>query len=363
MKNKKNKKRKLVIVGLLLVLAVILAAGYYLKSNNTTVEEIIKKKVVAKEKLKILDEDSKTRPFAIMINNLSVARPLHSGLQDAYILYEFMVEGGITRYLALFKDKDTERIGSIRSARDYYIDYALENDAIYVHWGASPQAYSDIRNLKINNIEGGGKYSFRDNNLIVNGSKYSVNSEHTGFSNMKLLKQGLEDKGYRTELEKPLLLKYCVKSIDMKKGENEETANKVDVMFSKTVISNFNYNEETKQYLMSVNDKPHTDYVTKDQYFYKNIITYSVPYSTVDAKNRQDMQNIGEGTGYFISEGYSIPIKWEKKTKSSATKYYLENGDELVVNDGNTYIGIIPKTGSITISWGRYERNSRVCCK
>lgn len=55
-----------------------------------------------------------------MINNISVARPLQSGLQDAYLMYEIIVEGGISRYLALFIDQSTERIGSIRSARHYF---------------------------------------------------------------------------------------------------------------------------------------------------------------------------------------------------------------------------------------------------
>ena len=70
----------------------------------------------------------------------------------SYIIYEMVVEGGITRYLALFKDVNVERIGTIRSSRHYYLDYALENDAIYVHWGWSEFAQRDISTLGINNI-------------------------------------------------------------------------------------------------------------------------------------------------------------------------------------------------------------------
>ena len=68
------------------------------------------------QKLKIVNENSKSRPYAIMINNISVARPLQSGLQDAYIIYEIIVEGGITRYMALYMDQNTARIGTVRSA-------------------------------------------------------------------------------------------------------------------------------------------------------------------------------------------------------------------------------------------------------
>lgn len=350
--NKKIKKKIKIIVGSIVgVLAVGVGAYFYLNSGSEIIENIKPRLPKKEATLNIVDEKSKTRPFAIMINNLGKARPLHSGLQDAYILYEVMVEGGITRYLALFKDQDTERIGSIRSCRHYYLDYVLENDAIYIHWGSSPQGYNDIRTLKINNIEGGGKYFFRDNDLIVDGEKYNVASEHTGFSSMSKLKEGLEAKKYRTELNKPLLLSYSIKSIDNKDVE-KEIANSVDVTFSNVITSNFKYDENKKVYLMEVNSKKHKDYVTKDQYTYKNIIVYKLEYYAFDSTGRQDIKNVGTGAGYFISEGYAYPITWKKESRGDSTKYYYQNGDEIIVNDGNTYIGLVPTSGNIKIENG-----------
>lgn len=104
--------------------------------------------------MKIVDLSSNTRPYAVMINNHPSARQNHAGLQDAYLIYEMIVEGGMTRYMAVFKDKDTAKIGSVRSSRHYFLDYAMENDAMYVHWGWSPQAQSDISTYGINNING-----------------------------------------------------------------------------------------------------------------------------------------------------------------------------------------------------------------
>ena len=83
------------------------------------------------------------RPIAIMIDNHSDAWP-QAGLQKAYMVYEIIAEGGETRLMALFKGVDVDKIGPVRSARHYFIDYAMENDAIYVHFGQSPQAESDI---------------------------------------------------------------------------------------------------------------------------------------------------------------------------------------------------------------------------
>ena len=77
----------------------------------------------------------KQRPYAIMINNIDVSLP-QSGVSQAEMIYEAQVESGITRLMAVFQDVDNiEKIGSIRSARHYYIDFANDNDAIYVHYG------------------------------------------------------------------------------------------------------------------------------------------------------------------------------------------------------------------------------------
>ena len=80
------------------------------QNNNVTEPE--------KPKLKIMDLDSKSRSYAVMINNHSQARAHHAGLQDAYLIYEIIVEGGLTRYMALFIVQETAKIGGIRSGRD-----------------------------------------------------------------------------------------------------------------------------------------------------------------------------------------------------------------------------------------------------
>ena len=89
--------------------------------------------------------------------------------------------------MAIYKDADTARIGSIRSSRHYYLDYALENDAIYVHWGYSEYAMNDITKLHINNVNGlvyGNKYFWKDNTL-------KVATEHRAFTSMDLIQQGV----------------------------------------------------------------------------------------------------------------------------------------------------------------------------
>jgi len=333
-----------IVVGCIILLSIILLLlGVFKKDEKVLKNKNIEEPKVEVKKLTIVNEDSTSRPFAIMINNIGVARPLQSGLQDAYIIYEFIVEGGLTRYMALFLDQNTERIGSIRSARHYYLDYALENDAIYVHHGKSPQAQSDFSTLKLDRIEvDNSNTGWRDKSL-------NVATEHTLFTSIEKLKNGIGNK--RTTRNKDLLLNYSVDSLDLKDISNSKEANNVAIKYSNSVTSSYEYDSENKVYKRSVNGKEHVDYVTKEQYTFKNIIAYQVKNSRIpgDEKDRQTLDNIGKGTGYYISEGYSIPITWEKTSRDAQTIYKLEDGTELQVNDGNTFIQIYPVSGSITI--------------
>lgn len=355
-RKKRLSKRRLVlaILLLLIILAPIVALGiaYFSPKPEPKIEKKEEKKepekkeepVVEEPKVKIVDVDSTSRPFAIMINNAPVARPVQSGLQDAYIIYEMIVEGGVTRYMALFLDQNTERIGSVRSARHYYLDYALENDAVYVHHGRSPQAASDFGSLGVTRIEvAEGKTGWRD-------TKLNVAWEHKLFTSIDKLKNGMS--GKRSERNKELLLKYSIDSLDLANVLNSKPANKISINYSNNTTSSYEYDEVEKVYKRFVNNQEHKDYVTGKQYTFKNIITYQVSNYTIagDEKGRQTLNNIGSGSGYYISEGYAIPINWSKSSRGAQTKYTLQDGTELVVNDGNTFIQIQPKGRSLNIS-------------
>lgn len=310
-------------------------------------EEVIPPEPV--KKLTVIDEDSNSRNVAIMYNNISTVWGYQSGLQDAYLVYEIIVEGGYTRLMAIFKDTTTERIGSVRSARPYYLDYALENDALYIHFGASNQALEDISSLGIDNIN--GMYYddafWRDRSL-------GLATEHTAFTSMERINKAVRNKEYRVTTNISPVLNYSVDEIDLSSMEGAIPANKVFIDYSYSRSTTFTYDEENKVYLRSQGTAsktyPHKDYETGEQYTTKNIITYQVRNYRLDSKDRQALENIGSGEGYYITNGYAIPITWEKSSRASKTVYRYLNGEEIKVNDGNTYIQIQPLNKELTIS-------------
>lgn len=358
-----NKRRKIKTSGIIILVLLTVIVGlsiffvykYLTKDDNVPTiekEEIkedveVEEPIIEEKKLTIIDEDSNSRNIAVMYNNISTVWGYQSGLQDAYVVYEIIVEGGYTRLMAIFKDKDTNRIGSVRSSRPYFLDYAMENDAIYVHFGASTQASNDIKSLRINNINGMYDNAFwRDRSL-------GLATEHTAFTSMEKINKYIKNKSYRATTEESPVLNYSTDEIDLSSMEGAISANEVFIEYSASRTTSYKYDLESKLYLRiqgtSRKDYPHTDYVTKEQYTTKNIIVYQVKNYRLDSKDRQALENIGSGDGYFITNGYAVPITWEKNSRSSKTIYKYLNGEEIKVNDGNTYIQIQPLNKRLNI--------------
>jgi len=344
---KSGMKILIVILVLLIVLAGILLTLKILKKGQT---EVVAngESPQAKEELqvKIVDVNSTTRPYAVMINNNHAAWP-QCGLQDAYLVYEIVAEGGITRMMALYKDTYPTKVGSVRSARHYFIEYAEENDAIFVHWGGSPQAYSKI-NSGIDNIDGialEGSIFFRDTSL---NRAY----EHTGFVDLEKTKNYAQENGYTREAEKDLLLNYSAEEIDLSTNENVQVADSVELEYSDYHTTSYEYDAENKVYKRFMAGKANVDLETGNQYTAKNIIVYKVSNYTLndgENKGRQELENVGSGTGYYISNGQAVSINWEKTSESAQTVYKYSNGEKITVNDGNTFIQILPLDGEIDI--------------
>lgn len=343
-------KKLFVILGTIIVVLVGIVVFLILNDKDKEIpkkEEKIEEPVIVEKKLQIVDEDSTSRNYAVMINNHSQARINHAGLQDAYIVYEAIVEGGITRMMAIFKDKTTARIGSVRSARHYFLDYALENDAIYVHFGWSPQAQKDVRNLGINNMN--GLYD----NIFWRDYSLGVAQEHTAFTKMESIKNYAVKKGYRTTSDKKLLLNYNVDEVNINSREGAIPANQIDITYSSYITTSYTYDVENKVYLRSINGTPHMtsdENKVKQQVKTKNIIIADINNYTIDNYGRQTLENIGSGDGYYITNGYAVPIKWYKSSRDSQTIYRYLDGTEIEVNDGNTYIQLRPINQTLNIS-------------
>ena len=343
----KNKKGKIFII--LLLLLILVAAGvfyyktYYSKGDNTGKNNFFSDLLeTKKEEPKIQIYQGTDRPIAVMIDNVGSARP-QAGLNEAYMVYEIIVEGEQTRLMALFKGKDLNKIGPIRSSRHYFLDYALENDAIYVHYGWSPKAKADISSLKVNNMNG-----------IFESSKAfwrvkDKSAPHNVVTTTKNILQIAKRKGYKTTSDKKSILNYKAEEINL---DNGIAATSIKLPYSKIYSVSYKYDTETKKYTRYYNKTVQKDWQTKKTVQTKNIIVMFAKNTRLNdgsGKDRQNLYNIGTMDGYYITNGKAIKIKCTKSSRSAQTVYKDLEGNEIEVNDGNTFVQIVPINAKVTI--------------
>ena len=331
----------LLVFLILLITYVILSSGNKPKPAVNPPKQIKEVKKTEDSSIKIYNENSNDKPIAFMIDN-NIGEAKHAGLQDSYLNYEIIVEGGLTRIMAIYKDKQVPLIGPIRSARHYFLDYAMENDAIYAHFGWSPQAESDIKDMGVKNING-----------VTDPEPYRRDEKsiapHNVFTNTSYIKSYMEKKNYSNESENWKLLNISAKEIDLGTESSPDVANKVSMTYSDSEYRTYVYDQSNKYYLRSQNGKPHLDRKSNEQLHYKNIIIIKIKNTTIDNEGRQTLDNIGSGTGYYITNGKYRKINWSKQTRLAKTNFTYDDGSTVTLNDGNTFIQIVPENSDIKV--------------
>lgn len=351
----KNKQTLILII--VLIVLIIASAGFigytiFVKQKENQAVSNVENNNEEKQEEPLVVEEKKVqifqgndRPIAVMIDNHTGAWP-QAGLNKAYLVYEIVVEGGETRLMALFKGQDIDKIGPVRSSRHYFLDYALENDAIYVHFGWSPQAESDIKSLAVNNING---ISESSSSFWRTSDK---SSPHNVVTSTEKILQIAERKGYETTSKKESVLNYTADEVALEEGVS---ATSVTIPHSTQQKVEYKYNEETGKYIRYARNKLQSEWYTGEEVTTKNIIiTFCDNYTLDDTENkgRQGLYNIGEFKGYYITNGKAIEITCIKSSRTSQTVYKDLNGNEIEINDGNTFIHICPKNADVKIEPG-----------
>ncbi len=315
-------------------------------TEELIVEEILNFKVKSLLTGLYIDEDiADKRPFAVTINNLPKALP-QSGISQADIYYEVLAEGGITRLVAIFQNADATKLGPVRSARDYFLDFALDNDAIYIHHGGSPQAYANLKDLRINNFDGmkEERFFFRDSERLKQKGMY----EHSSYIDAIKFYNTLEQSGYRKENSGSSMFRFSDEPVILK---SETQANKITLPFSNEQISVYEYDEENNIYNRFQNSQVHIDELTGEQLSVTNVIVQFTDIKVLpsDDAGRREVKLIGEGKGLYITGGKVVEIKWNKESHSSKTVWTDLDGNILKLNPGKTWINVFSKDTQIII--------------
>jgi hypothetical protein len=335
----------------LLLLALIVGAGFFVvkgRRNGTAVatpsdsQKPVKLYEVKLDGTKIPDEAlSNRRPLAIMIENHVDARP-QWGLPKASLIFEAIAEGGITRFMAVYGPNDSDKIGPVRSARLYYLDWAKELNALYAHVGGNIAALDLIPKIGIadlNQFSIGERAFWR----VVNGKA----TEHTMYTSTKKLYEVAESKKMSVSADFDSL-KF---KDDTKEGERG-SGQVVTVVFSSPEFTvKWTYDPKTNAYFRSHGGVAHKDAGTGEQVNAKTVAVATVkrsPLISRDEKEVWQMTTVGSGSATVFIDGKEIKGTWKKESREKRMRFYDSEVNEISVNRGQAWIEIIPPEGSVT---------------
>ncbi len=278
----------------------------------------------------------KRRPVAFMIDNVAGAFP-HYGFRSGGVYYEAPVEGNLTRELLITENyDDLNRIGSLRSCRDYYISYAFNFDAIYCHYGQAAYALPYLETDEVDNISGlasyGGNFFYRSADLAA-----PHNAQTSGAS----INDAIEYLGYEKNHPEDVETSFRF----LKVGEKADMTGGTDAAYVETGYlhsqSWFEYDPSDGLYYRFQYGDREMDGTTNEQIRIKNVILEFEDASWYDESPYQHLVTTGEGRGKYITDGKAIDITWKREDFYKPVHYYLMDGTELQMNTGKTWVSII----------------------
>lgn len=285
------------------------------------------------------------RALAVVFDNFYSARPQRSLIQ-ADIGIECLVEGLITRYVGIFYSEFPTLVGPIRSARPYLAAKALEFDPYFVHVGGSMQALSDIIRWEMADIDGMHSGAF---------DRYPPKkAPHNMYATWKDLRQQAIDYHYYTNITPYFSMFDTISS-----AHNGEAASVIKIVYKKPgngdsvgYRTSYKYDAEQNIYYRYTNGSPHIDQETEEQLYATNIIVQETSHRVLDKAGRLEVTLLGKGRGILFSEGKMIPLTWEKNELRERTIYKDQQGNEITLSKGKTWIQVTP--GGIT-QYGNVE--------
>lgn len=358
-KLKTDRKTQLLTVGAAIVIAIAIAMTIMVVVRGENVSELsfAQRPKATPEALQngvaarlngefVAPEKINAWPIGIMIENLITTRP-QFGLADAGVVYETLAEGGITRFLVMFNGAPTSaKVGPVRSARAYYLDWVSEYDALYGHMGGSEEALAAIDGLKIRDIDGmysGSKYYVRDraiaapHNLFTDGSKLDFALRDTELASKEATYE-------------PWIFVDAQTAKDRQKNIPTGRGTVVSIDFSTADYAvKWSYDPINGVYLRENGGQIHVDGNGNRQIAAQNVIVQIIPpVKVLDLKGRLSVNVGGTGKAYVLKEGRITEGTWKKPSRTERTRYYDANGKEIELVRGKIWVEVVPQDRTVS---------------
>ncbi len=291
----------------------------------------------------LIDDDlSGMRPAAVVIKNDRLAAPQY-GLSEAGILYEAAVEGGMTRFLAVYPSVSSlDNVGPVIDSRTYFYDFAANHDAMIVIAGstAAGRELAEKRNITaLDAIVGELEPGFERNAQLISerGSENSILAKGSG---LKFRAQAL---GVEIRTDKSPVPYTILDSMENREMPDGKHCSKLSIQFSANMNVYFTFSTLTNTYSRFQYGDKHIDAKTGKQLSFANLLVIFADQNTLNpATGEISISASGKGTGYYVYGGSYIPISWTRTGGEYPIKLYEADGKTpLTVSAGRTYIAVM----------------------
>lgn len=329
-----NTKKKITIFSVLVLLIIGLLL-YFLVFNNKEPEEPAKpgEKYYSKLTGKEVSKEEANRPIlAVMINNSQEARP-QTGLDTAGIVFEAVTEGGITRYMALYQDELPEIVGPVRSIRTHFLDWLMGYEASVAHVGGSEEALDQASSRKARSLNE-FKYSeayYKDR------SRSSPHNMYARIQDLRNLQSELKQTNSTFTVFERKDSKPSDPVADSSQADQSlKNASSINIDYSSALYKvEFRYDETNNNYVRYLAGKPHLDQKTNQPITVKNLVVLKV------RELGAGVEAIGTGEAIIFNNGEFATGKWKKDSFSSSLLLIDENGNNLPLLRGDSWIAAV----------------------
>lgn len=303
---------------------------------------------------------SNGRIVGVMVNNISNtarqnARP-QRGLGSADLLIESKVEGGITRFCAVYHDADSiPEVGPLRSGRDQFLQLLMPWQALYYHDGESAPCTKFINVYNYSGLNIGGKNYFNTpvHPHVAHRIKRNKNVayEHTEFTSAKEIKQAAADAGIGlTYPYEGTFFRFADYRTDAVNDlADAPSARSILITHSASYKTSFAYNSWNRNYKMSMYSnrtkkfEAAVDELTGKQLTFANVVVCfaNIAAYAGDSHDVQEVQYVEGGQAYLFTSGGVQTGRWEKGHPTHPIRLYTDAGEEMTLNRGKTYFALV----------------------
>ncbi|MEG0770039.1 MAG: DUF3048 domain-containing protein [Ruthenibacterium sp.] len=276
------------------------------------------------------------RPVAVMVNNAQSALP-QRGVANAEAVIEMVTEGGITRLMALYSDAAAvPQVGSVRSARDQHLQFAIPMNAIVVHIGTSIYASNLLNTYAYQTID--GRYLGTAAFLFDDARATTRASEHCWYTDAAHIATGIEHEQLAASGKSFPLVNFMAADAA---ARTPAAGDAPDVIFQYSDANQveFVYSADSGLYTKLAYGAEHRD-EEGEQLAFKNVLILFADIGMKEDNYCSDF-NLGSGTGFYVYGGKYEPVTWKKGNPETPLTILDEKGKELPINTGKTYLGVV----------------------